>query len=635
MYIGDYIKVCFFGLILFYSGFFVSKIHLLSDHLANQIAAGEVVERPASVVKELLENSLDAGSTRIGVQVEGSGARLVRVVDNGEGMDEDDVLLSLERHATSKLREDSRLDAIETLGFRGEALPSIASVSRLILLSRPAGKETGTRAEIRYGKLHGVHEAGCAQGTIVEVRNLFGNVPVRKKFLKTARTELSQIEEVIRNQALAHVRTSFSLEVEGRGVLDLPARESLKQRFFDIFRCREYWLVIAAGSPGEDIPRLHGFLLQPESSAARGSRLRILVNGRPVQDRMIRHAVIEGLHGFLMKGQVPGGVLLLNISPDQVDVNVHPAKQEIRFRDAQDVHRFIVTGVGAAVRQYQDTVRSAVFSIPPRLREAESRLQPDHSSAPGPEKPAVASFFSPQKIPAPLLGRSGFGMQTTEREPEFALEPPEKVCSSPDSSREPAADLAGLMFIGQLFDLYLLCEKDGRLVVIDQHAAHERVIYEELRRNYLQRNIPRQHLMFPVSVELSSGQAEIMESRGKDLELLGFHVEHFGDATWIVKSVPALVSHVDMTDLLHDTLEGLRSAPGGELPGTVAVGIDALLSSMACKAAVKAGNRLAAEEILALLATMRDTGSFSHCPHGRPVIKAFGKREIEQWFKRA
>ena len=639
MYIGDYIKVCFFVPILFCSGFFVSKIHLLSDHLANQIAAGEVVERPASVVKELLENSLDAKATRIGVQVEGSGARLVRVVDNGEGMDEDDVLLSLERHATSKLREDSRLDAIETLGFRGEALPSIASVSRLILLSRPAGKETGTRAEIRYGKLHGVHEAGCAQGTIVEVRNLFGNVPVRKKFLKTARTELSQIEEVIRNQALAHVRTSFSLEVEGRGVLDLPARESLEQRFFDIFRCREYWLEIAAGSPGEDTPRLHGFLLQPESSVARGSRLRILVNGRPVQDRMIRHAVIEGLHGFLMKGQAPGGVLLLNISPDQVDVNVHPAKQEIRFRDAQDVHRFIVTGVGAAVRQYQDTVRSAVFSVPPRLREAESRLQSDHFSAPESEKPAVPSFSSPPKIPIPALlpGRSGFGMQTMEREQGFAPEPPgrEVLPSLPEKSGGQAGDLSGLTIIGRLFDLYLLCEKAGQLVVIDQHAAHERVIYEELRRNYLQRNIPRQHLMFPVSVELSSGQAEIMESRGKDLELLGFQVEHFGDATWIVKSVPALVSHVDMTDLLHDTLEALRSAPGGELPGTVAVGIDALLSSMACKAAVKAGNRLTVEEILALLATMRDTGSFSHCPHGRPVIKAFTKREIEQWFKRA
>lgn len=579
------------------------------------------------MVKELLENSLDAGATRIGVQVEGSGARLVRVVDNGEGMDEDDVLLSIERHATSKLFEDSRLDAIQTLGFRGEALPSIGSVSRLILLSRPADKETGTRAEIRYGRLHGVHEAGCAQGTIVEVRNLFGNVPVRKKFLKTARTELSQIEEVVRNQSLAHVHTSFSLEVEGRGVLDLPARETLEQRFFDIFRCREYWLEIESGSYAEDASRLYGYLLQPESSAARGSRLRILVNGRPVQDRMIRHAVIEGLHGFLMKGQAPGGVLLLDISPDQVDVNVHPAKQEIRFREPPAVHRFIASVVSASVGQYQDAVRSAVFSLPSWSKEMEKRRETDRSSAPRIEKPAGASFFSP--------GKSGFGMQTAEREQEFAPAPPTQVARPlPEESGDQVDDFAGLRLIGRLFDLYLLCEKEGQLVVIDQHAAHERVIYEELCRNYLQRNIPRQNLMFPVSVELSSSQAEIMESRGKDMELLGFHVEHFGDATWIVKSVPALVSHVDMAELLHDTLEGFRFAPAGELPGSIAATIDSLLSSMACKAAVKAGNQLAPKEIIALLATMRDSGSFSHCPHGRPVIKTFARREIEQWFKR-
>lgn len=224
---------------------------------------------------------------------------------------------------------------------------------------------------------------------------------------------------------------------------------------------------------------------------------------------------------------------------------------------------------------------------------------------------------------------------TAEREAIFISKPPiQDVRPLQDKPDEQAGDLTGLTLVGQLFDLYLLCEKGDQLVVIDQHAAHERVIYEELCRNYLQRNIPRQSLMFPVSVELSSSQAETMESRGKDIALLGFQVEHFGDTTWIVKSVPALVSHVDMAELLHDTLNRLRSASGGGGPDVIAPGIDSLLSSMACKAAVKAGNKLAPQEMLELLANMRDTGCFSHCPHGRPVIKAFGKREIEQWFKR-
>jgi len=480
-----------------------------------------------------------------------------------------------------------------------------------------------------------VHEAGCARGTIVEVRNLFGNVPVRKKFLKTARTELFHIEEVVRNQSLAHVHTAFSLEVEGRSVLDLPARENLKDRFFDNFRCRDYWLQVESAGPVEEGTRLHGFLQQPEA-AARGNRLRILVNDRPVQDRMIRHAVIEGLHGFLMKGQSPGGVLLLEIPPEQVDVNVHPAKQEIRFRHSREVHRFIVKAVNDAIRRYQEAVRADVFAVPESRSGAGNIRKADHSPAPRRDKPA-SSFLFP--APAQALsgeGESYSGMQTAERAPAGVPEQstryrrilPEK------SDGEPDEDLTGLTLVGQLFNLYLLCEKGEQLVAIDQHAAHERVIYEELRSNYLQQNVPRQHLMFPVSVELSSGQAEIMESRSDDLALLGFHAEHFGDATWVVKSVPALVSHLDTAELLHETLEGLRSVPPGESRGVVAGGIDSLLSSMACKAAVKAGNRLAPEEMLQLLANMGGTGFFSHCPHGRPVIKTFAKREIEQWFKR-
>jgi len=614
----------------------VSKIRLLSDHLANQIAAGEVVERPASVVKELVENSLDAGASRISVQVEGSGARLLRVADNGEGMDEDDVLLSLERHATSKLQDDSRLDAIETLGFRGEALPSIGSVSRLILLSRTKDRGTGTRAEIRYGRLHGVHEAGCAQGTVVEVHNLFGNVPARKKFLKTPRTELSHIEEVVRSQSLAHVGTSFVLEVDGRSVLDLPARNELEQRFFDIYRCREYWLHIeAAPSDGEGL-QAQGYLLHPEPGKAKGSRLRILVNGRPVQDRMVRHALMEGLHGFLMKGESPGGILLLDIPADQVDVNVHPAKQEIRFRSSQDVHRFIVRAAEKAVRQYQEKVRSEVFAVPAQVEKPAIREEKvDKSSSPQARPAAVSPLFAPPVKPAVSREQVYEGTRSGERRPQYLKEGNAKDTQQ-QREREPATggDLTGLRLVGQLFDLYLLCEKDDMLIVIDQHAAHERILYEQLHQQYRERSVPQQSLMFPVSVELSTAQAEVMEARAGDVALFGFSVEHFGDVTWVVKSVPALVSHVDTHELLFDVLEGLSSVPVDEQPGFIAPGIERLLSSMACKAAVKAGNRMDPEEMLALLASMQDTGYFSHCPHGRPVLKTFSKREIEQWFRR-
>jgi len=610
----------------------VSKIRILSEHLANQIAAGEVVERPASVVKELVENSLDAGATVVAVQVEGSGTRLIRVVDNGEGMDEDDVLLSLERHATSKLREDSALDAITTLGFRGEALPSIGSVSRLTLLSRPAGKVTGTRAEIRHGALHAVHEAGCPQGTVVEVRSLFGNVPARKKFLKSARTELYHIEEVLRNQSLAHVGTAFTLQSENRMVLDLPARDSLESRVKDIFPNLDTWLTLAAPASGNDGVGLRGVLFQPDAASTRSNRLRILVNGRPVQDRMIRHAVTEGLQGFLMRGQSPIGVLLLAIDPDQVDVNVHPAKQEIRFRRSQDVHRLIVRSVTAAARKYQEQARSALFTVPEKSWDAPVRTAPPRSD--GGSQPARATPGHPQEPPS--FRNMFHGGRTAEPAPVFQPAAPGRDGSG-DFPKGPDGDvaIAGLTLIGGLSDLYLLCEKDGQLVVIDQHAAHERILYQQLRNSYLQQQVPRQRLMFPLSLELTAGQADAMEEHGAELDLLGFSIEHFGGETWVVKSVPALMQHVDSQELVIEALDRLAEGSGREQTGAIPSRIDHLLATMACKAAVKAGNRLVPREMLELLARMQETDVFSHCPHGRPVFRVFSQREIAQWFKRS
>lgn len=612
----------------------MSRIRILSEHLANQIAAGEVVERPASVVKELVENSIDAGADRIEVQVEGSGTRLLRIADNGGGMNEDDVLLSIERHATSKLHEESQLNAIATLGFRGEALPSIGSVSKMIILSRPWDSETGTRAELRYGAFHAIHEAGCSKGTVIEVRNLFGNMPARKKFLKSARTEIYHIEEVIKNQALANPQIGFSLQVDNRLTLSFPPGGGLEQRVRDVFRYKGALLQVVHSNSTAGSLQLGGFLLLPEAAVNRTARLRILVNNRPVHDTMIRHAVMEGLKGFLMKGYQPAGALLLSISPEQVDVNVHPAKREIRFRKAQEVHRDIVAGVSHAMQAYQEEVRSDLFKSPQVME------QPDIGQHAGPS-PAVVRIAEPQVsvsdespapalpvVPASLPGSSGGPSLNKIPKTEASIFSP--PVESEVSTQESYGDLS---LVGQILSLYLLCERDNSLVVIDQHAAHERILYGQLRQAYLDGEVPRQQLLFPVTVELGPDHMETLENKVSEVESLGLTVEHFGDTTWVIKAVPAVTSQVDPTELLYEVLEGLQgqAGAGSEL---VPVVVDNLMASMACKAAIKAGNRLQPEEMLALLRQMEQSEVFSHCPHGRPVMKIFSGQDIEKWFHR-
>jgi DNA mismatch repair protein MutL len=614
----------------------VSRIRLLSE-LANQIAAGEVVERPASVVKELVENSLDAGATRIDIHVEGSGAGLLRIADNGEGMDGDDVLLCIERHATSKLQEEGQLAAIATLGFRGEAIPSIASVSWMTILSRPREHELGTRAEIRYGTLQAVHEDGCARGTVIEVRHLFGNMPARKKFLKSARTEMHHIEEVVKNQALAHPHTGFTLHIDGRVVLDYQPDSDLEKRVREVFKYRGKLLPLHDEAAGADTgePMVEGYLLLPEMAQTSNARLRILVNDRPVQDAMIRHAVIEGLQGFLMKGYQPAGALLLTIAPDQVDVNVHPAKREIRFRRSEVVHRCIATRVAQAIGGYQQTLRTSLFSSP---RPDQGRAAQPEQARPVPS--SVPSTFTAMTTAEPVAHPP----RLLEVSPPSAsravpIPPPREVVAEvapfrPSISPSATDDFSGLTLIGQLFSLYLLCEKDGTFIVIDQHAAHERLLYGQLRQGYLAARVPRQTLMFPVTVELSPAQADTLEQRSEEVIALGLQAECFGDTTYVIKSVPALVSHVEPGTLLREILDGLRGPVRSDADRPVPQAVDDLLASMACKAAIKAGNRLQPAEMLKLLQQMQAGEVFSHCPHGRPVIKTFSAQEVEKWFHR-
>ncbi|WP_310600455.1 DNA mismatch repair endonuclease MutL [Desulfobulbus sp.] len=642
----------------------MSRIRILSEQLANQIAAGEVVERPASVVKELLENSLDAGATRIDIQIEDSGSGLLRVADNGAGMDGDDVLLCLERHATSKIREEAQLAAIVTLGFRGEAIPSIASVSWMTILSRPQDQELGTRAEIRYGTLRHVHQDGCGRGTVIEIRHLFGNMPARKKFLKSARTEMHHIEEVVKNQALAHPATGFTLQTDGRTAFDYRQGADLEGRVREVFRYRDKLMPLAAEAAAETgTMALDGFLLLPETAPATAARLRLLVNGRPVQDAMLRHAVNEGMQGFLMKGYQPAGVLRLAVSPDQVDVNVHPAKREIRFRRSEAVHRFVADAIRRAMAGYQRDLRTSLFAPPLQSAPpvAPATADSEATAATWPDFPALASA-EPAVPPQPRLpaappitsamapsGAPSMAPPPPQSPPRlFSHEPPVQTAPAPgpplpDSpSAAPESghagpvghEYAGLTLIGQLFSLYLLCEREGRFIVIDQHAAHERLLYGQLLQGYLAANIPQQALLFPVTVELSPAQAETLEQRGDEVVGLGFTVEPFGDATWVIKAAPALVGQVEPGELLREILDGLRGPMRGDVARPVPQAVDDLLASMACKAAIKAGNRLQPVEMLKLLAQMEAGAVFSHCPHGRPVLKTFTAQEVERWFHR-
>jgi DNA mismatch repair protein MutL len=627
----------------------MSRIRILPEQLANQIAAGEVVERPASVVKELLENSLDAMANRIEIEIEGGGTRLIRIIDNGSGMDEDDLLLSLERHGTSKIQTEKDLAAIGTLGFRGEAIPSIASVSRFTITSRPAHAELGTSVALNFGKLTKVHEIGRSFGTTVEVRNLFGNTPARRKFLRTARTELGHIDEVVKNYALGASHITFILRIDGRDTLYLDNSLSIEQRLGNIMHFTGSFIPV--GHQSKNPRRVSGFLVPPEKVTIGPAKMRIFVNGRAIRDRMVIHAVTEGLRGFLMKGKNPSGLVHLSLPPDEVDVNVHPAKHEVRFRNSRDVHALISHSVAEAIRQHQLTMKATIFGTTQTSERTPVPL--DHGETlPFPsEQIAAAPTFDPfyqsgaDHVQQPDQSKEPLPKETigSESAPAHALfvtaEPMqqpsdqgEKVPPAREKERKVHPPVShNLLVIGQFENLYIFCQSSAGLLVIDQHAAHERLLYEKLRKQYLSNTIIRQTLMFPETVELSLFQAQLVEKNEQEIDRIGFSIRDFGGNTYIISAVPALAGLANPRELFLDTLEQFGSENNrGEAGGF----LDTILANMACKAAVKAGTELSRQEIDNLLSEMIKADLFTHCPHGRPVVKQFSKDEIKKWFYR-
>lgn len=577
----------------------MATIKILPESIANQIAAGEVIERPASVVKELIENALDAQAKRIEIEIR-EGGQLVRVIDNGQGMDREDILLSLERHATSKIKADTDLFNIRTLGFRGEALPSIASVSKLILISRRRGDLSGHRVTIYYGRIKEVAETGCPEGTVVEVKNLFGNLPARRKFLKSYSTETGHIQDVVEQMALAASTVQFIFSNNGRKVLTTSIGERVEDRLQTIFRLDHIRNLIPVSNTKDEVA-LSGYIAKPEINRASLRSFYIFVNGRFVRDRIIQHAVLEAFEGFLMKGRYPVGALYVTLPPTEVDVNVHPTKHEVRFKDPKSIYQTISEGVRTAIlsqQKVEETKRRRTYH-PSELRLGNVTHQKRRllSEEPARTEPGVQEEVTPYASYLPL--------------------------TQPSPSE--------LRLIGQLAESYLLCQSEEGLTIIDQHAAHERILFEELKSSFRKGRIDRQQLLFPITLELARSEREALSQRIMDFAALGIEIAPFGGETFVVRAVPGILADRDVKRLLESILAIMASAGGSFLDERL---LNDILALMACHAAIKAGQGLTIKEMQSLLDRLHSCPVSSNCPHGRPIRQLYTYYELEKAFKR-
>ncbi len=591
------------------------QIHQLPDTLINQIAAGEVVERPASVVKELVENALDAGALRIDIDLEEGGIRLIRIRDDGGGIAPEELPLAVARHATSKIASLDDLEAVATLGFRGEALPSIASVSRFSLSSRRAGDAHGSLLQVEGGRLGEVTPKSQAPGTTVEVRELFYNVPARRKFLRAERTELGHIEEWLRSLALARPDIELRVSHNGR-----PSRRYKPDELESLVRLDE--------TLGEDFSRsalrvdhaaaglrLHGWIAQPSYSRASADQQYVYVNGRSVRDRNIAHAVKMAYQDVLFHGRQPAYVLFLELDPTRVDVNVHPAKHEVRFRDTRLVHDFVYRTLHEALAETRagivpQEIAAAPFA-PRAMGAVPSAWMPTQQSPLGLSVAEAPAAYAALYAPAPDASSGSLGGH-----------------AAPSTPMMPANDADGVPPLGfaiaQLHGIYILAENADGLIVVDMHAAHERIGYEKLKQAHDGIGLRTQPLLVPLSLAVAEREAQTLAQ-------LGFEVQRSGPQSLLLRSVPALLAHGDVEALLRDVLADLREHGSTR---RIAETRDELLATMACHGAVRANRRLTIPEMNALLREMEATERSGQCNHGRPTWTRFNLAEIDRWFLR-
>jgi len=592
----------------------MGRIHRLSGELANQIAAGEVVERPSSVVKELVENALDAGATRIVVDIEQGGTTLVRVCDDGEGMTADDALLCLERHATSKITRFTDLSDLGTFGFRGEALPSIASVSRLVLRTRPRGSDEGLEVAVLGGGAPAVTPAGGAVGTTIEVRDLFFNVPARRKFLKATATESAHVSDVLLGMALARYDVTFVLTRDGRPVREHLRAASRAERARSVMSSDGASLVECRSERGAI--RIEGLLAPPERARSGATGLSVLVNGRPVRDRQLVRAVSQAYGSVLEAGRYPLGVVWIDVPPEVVDVNVHPQKAEVRFSDARGLF-------DAVTRELHDGLAHA-FGLP---------ALGAHSQAP---------FVRPQ-VPTlrALEGHAQAAIVASHAmmsEPHRALLPEANLFTIvADGARAESAGGSGapselggryasLRYVGQVRGTFLVCEGSDGLYVLDQHAAAERVTFDRLRRSYGARGVAMQRMLVPELVELSPSEVAMLEENAEEVSRLGVEVRAVGDGAVAIHGVPDLLVRAEPARLVRDLVAEVSRAAGRPFRGAV----DLVLATMACHGSVRAGDAVSPAEVEALLRALDEVDFGGHCPHGRPLVMRMAFSELER-----
>ncbi|MEZ6122549.1 MAG: DNA mismatch repair endonuclease MutL [Planctomycetaceae bacterium] len=665
----------------------MSRIQQLDAHVINRIAAGEVIERPASVVKELLENSIDALSTRIDIDISGGGVDLIRISDNGEGMHPDDLELAVTSHATSKIRSDADLSHVATLGFRGEALASIASVSRFRIRSRRRGLSVGKELEAEGGTVSILRDCGCPEGTVLEVHNLFFNTPARRKFLKKASTEFGRISDQFARIGLAHPNLHLTLRHNDRLVYELPATVNQVDRIRRFFGAEVADKLIAvesetvsdSGSP----VRLWGFVGNPSLSKATRSDQYLFLNGRYIQDRSLQHALGEAYRGLLMVGRHPVSFLFLEVPPDLVDVNVHPTKTEVRFQNSQALYRLLLHTVRDQFRllDFQPEIqvpgdrsnssspsvsnyavqkeldvwsRSATSGHRPPLIPIPVRDQGSSNTATLPRpadaivrpnlkssvfRPAVAEAMSavidaperPQSDSASVEGADVAEMRETDTpavenllhdgSPMFAAEE-----VSRDTSEQPLEHRAF-----QLYDCYLVVAGDAGLEVIDQHALHERILYEYLRNRILAGHIESQKLLLPESIECSAAEAAVLLEYQDLLQEIGFEISDFGGTSILVSAHPVLLPRGNFVKILRDLAAQLSDSDGKTSRRDL---LDRMLHTMACRAAIKAGQRLTQEEMHELLEQRHTVQDAHHCPHGRPTSLILSRATLDKQFGR-
>jgi DNA mismatch repair protein MutL len=600
------------------------QIRVLADDLANQIAAGEVVERPASVVKELVENSIDAGATLIRLDIEGGGKKKIRIMDNGMGMLPEECKLAFSRHATSKISEFSDLETIQSLGFRGEALPSIASVAKVRCTSARSETQGGKLIVVEGGTLVEDKDFACPQGTTIEVAQLFYSTPARSKFLKGDSTEFSHITQVVTQQALAYPSIQFQLIHNGRDVIQTLPTDQIHYRIAELFGADLGKSLVQVNSSSGDY-QLEGYVSNPVYTRSNRSAQYCFINGRFVRDKVILHATQQGYSHLLPKGQHPALFLYLTMDPKLLDVNVHPSKAEVRFAFQQDVHQFVSRSIREALEKNMqapvEDARSVEDDIPIHSNYRKPTETPSWLGKSSEETPSFSQGNLSDALRT-MSGSHGFESQTTSPSVTWFDKPPIPVSHLIYSEFEP---------LGQLDSSFIIMQGKKGLLVVDQHVAHERILYERFREAAKEKKIEVQNLLFPLTVEFSPAETEILTPHLDRLRGLGLELETFGKNEFLLRSVPAILKNIDNEKLLRDTIELL---PKGGDENVLHDKYEDVLIMMSCRNAIKVNHPLNLDQIRKLISDLEQTTMPFTCPHGRPISLLFDMDDILKKFLR-